>query len=70
MKNFRWEGINLCEIFVETIVLVGRVEASWVGGWCSIRKGVHPGSWIPLFLILWIHNAMDFSDWTHIDMVQ
>ena len=47
-----------------------QVEASRVGGWCSVRKGGRPGEWILLFLIQWSHATMDFSYWTHVDMVR
>ena len=50
--------------------LVRRVGASGVGGWCSMRKGVRPGACILLFLIRWMHAAMNLLDWTHVYMVQ
>ena len=59
-KKFLWEGIQLCAIFVGTIFFVGGVEASWVGGWCSMRERGRPGSWIPLSPIWWIHDSTDF----------
>ena len=53
----------------EQYFLVGQVEASSVDGWCSVRKGGRPGYWILLFLMWWIHAAMDFSYWPRMDMV-
>ena len=50
------------QILEEQDFLVGRVEASRVGGWCSARKAGHPGAWIILFLIRCIHAATYFSD--------
>ena len=55
---------------VGKIVLVGRVEDSRVGGWCSANKGGFPGAWILLFLIGWNYAVMDFLYWPHVDMVR
>ena len=38
MKNFGWEGIQLCAIFVGIYFLVGRMEDLRVGGWCSVSE--------------------------------
>ena len=51
----------MCAIFAGKIFLVGRVEASRVGRWCSVRKGGCPGVFILLFLIRWSHTAIYFS---------
>ena len=69
MKDFQWYGIQLCEIFYEQCFLVGRVETSRVGGWCSARKGGHPGALILILLISWIHDAIYFSVYLHVEMV-
>ena len=70
MKKLRWEGIQLFEIFVGTFVLVGRVEDSRVGAWCSVSRGLLSSAWIFLLLILCIHDAMDFLYYPHVDMVR
>ena len=70
MKKLRWEGIQVCGIFVRILFSFGRVEASREVGWCSVRKGGCPGAWILLFLIQWTYAAMDFSDWSHVEMVR
>ena len=57
--------------FLETkYFLVGRVEASRVGGWYHMRKVGNPGSWIHSVLMFWSHAAMDFSYWPHVYMVR
>ena len=48
---------------------VGQVEASSVGGWCSVSKVGRPGYWILLLLIRWIYDAIDLSYWPYMDMV-
>ena len=70
MKKLLWEGIQLCEIFVGFLFLVGRVEASIVGGWCNVRKVGCLGAFILLLLIIWSHAFMYVSVWPHVDMVQ
>ena len=46
MKKVRWEEIEMCAIFGGKKFLVGQVEASRVGGCCSVRKGGRPGVWL------------------------
>ena len=57
------------QFFEEQDFLVGRVEDSKVGEWCIMMNGRRPGDWVLLSLIQWIHAAMDFSYWPHVDMV-
>ena len=57
------------QFFEEQEFLVRKVEASRVDGWFIVRKGGLTGAWIVLFLMRWIYDAMDLSDWPHVDMV-
>ena len=52
MKKVRWEGIKLCEKFGLTILLVGQVEASRVGGWCCVSRGGSPRTSIHEFRMM------------------
>ena len=71
-----YEGVSMvgnqtvCNVWEENFVLVGIVEARRVGEWCSVRKVGCTCALILLFPIRWIHAAMDFSVWLHIDMVR
>ena len=71
-----YEGVSMvgnqtvCNVWEENFVLVGIVEAWRVGEWCSVRKVGCTCALILLFPIRWIHAAMDFSVWLHIDMVR
>ena len=55
--------------FCRIVFIVRHVEASRVGGICSVIKGGRPGALIHLFLIRQSHAIMDFSNWPHINMV-
>ena len=69
-NKFQLEGIKLCTNVGGTRFLVGQVEASRVGGWCSTRKGGRPGALIILVLMQWSHVYMDLSYCPHLDMVR
>ena len=69
MNKVQWEGIEMCEMFGGTRLLVRQLKASRLGRWCSARKGGLPGDWIHLVLMQWRHADMDLSDWPHVDMV-
>ena len=66
MKKFQWEGIQLSEIFGGIMFFVGKVEASSVGGWCSVSKGGRSGALTLLFLMWWSHSDMDFLVCPHV----
>ena len=69
-RSYDGRESNCVQFLEEQYVLVRQVEVSRVGGWCSAREGGHPSDWILLVLMWWIHEAMDFSYWTHVEMVQ
>ena len=50
--------------------LVGQVEDSRVGGWCSVKNGGRPGAWTLLVPNQWIHADMAILDWSPVDMVR
>ena len=65
LKKLQREEIQLCEIFLGTLFLFGRVEASRWGGWCSVRTGGRPGAWILEVMIWRSHVFTDLSYWPH-----
>ena len=69
MKKFRLEVIQLCATFL-VFFIVGIVEASRVVGWCRMSNGGRHVAWIILFLVLWIHAAIYFSYYPHVDIVR
>ena len=54
----------MCNIF-RNVYLAGQVEASRVGGWCSVSMGGRTGACTLLFLIRWRHYFMGVSYFPH-----
>ena len=50
--------------------LVGLLEAPRVDECCPMRTRGCPGTLIRLVLIQWSYEAMDLSDWPHVEMVR
>ena len=61
---------NCVQFLEEHDFLFWQVEASRVGGWCSVNREGRPGSWILLVLMHCIHTDMDFLDCNHVDMAR
>ena len=62
LSKFDGRGSNCVKFLNKQDLLVLQVEASMVGGWCSVRIKGSLGACIILVLMQWIHVDMDFSD--------
>ena len=58
------------KVLEEHEFLAGQVEAFKVGRWCHVRKGGRPRDQILSVLMRWIHAAMYFSYFHHVDIVR